>query len=90
MPATMHYMKPGSKTKKPALKEVVGQALNEYFDSLKGEKPEHVYNLVLTEVEYPLLQSTMRFTNNNQSQAASLLGINRGTFRKKLAFYGML
>ncbi len=90
MPATMHYVKPAGKSKKPALKEVVGHAMTEYFDSLKGEKPEHVYNLVLTEVEYPLLHATMKFTNNNQSQAATLLGINRGTFRKKLAFYGML
>lgn len=90
MPATMHYVKPSGKVKKPALKEVVSTALNEYFDSLKGERPEHVYNLVLTEVEYPLLLAVMRFTNNNQSQAAMMLGINRGTFRKKLAFYGML
>ncbi len=90
MPATMHYVKPSNKTKKPVLKDVVGQALTEYFDGLKGERPEHVYNLVLTEVELPLLQATMKFTNNNQSQAATMLGINRGTFRKKLAFYGML
>ena len=90
MPATMHYNKPSSKIKKPALKEAVGTAMCEYFDSLKGEKPENVYNLVLTEVEYPLLQATMKFTNGNQSQAAHMLGINRGTFRKKLAFYGML
>ncbi len=90
MPATMHYVKPSGKTKKPVLKDVVGVALNEYFDTLKGERPEHVYNLVLTEVEYPLLLAVMKFTNNNQSQAAMMLGINRGTFRKKLAFYGML
>lgn len=90
MTATMHYVKPGSKVKKPVLKEAVTALLTEYFDSLKGEKPEHVYNLVLTEIEYPLLQAVMKFTNNNQSQAAAMLGINRGTFRKKLAFYGML
>jgi Fis family transcriptional regulator len=90
MPATMHYNKPSSKVKKPALKDAVAVAMTEYFETLKGEKPEHVYNLVLTEVEYPLLQATMKFTNGNQSQAAHLLGINRGTFRKKLAFYGML
>jgi Fis family transcriptional regulator len=90
MPATMHYVKPSSKVKKPVLKEAVGVLLNEYFDSLKGEKIEHVYNLVLTEIEYPLLQAVMKFCNNNQSQAAATLGINRGTFRKKLAFYGML
>lgn len=90
MVATMHYVKPGTKVKKPVLRDSVAKALNDYFDSLKGETPEHVYNLVLTEIELPLLQAVMKFCNNNQSRAAAMLGINRGTFRKKLAFYGML
>lgn len=90
MTATMHYVKPTGKTKKPALKEVVGTILQEYFDSLKGEKPEHVYNLVLTEIEQPLIEQSLKFTNQNQSQSAAMLGLNRGTFRKKMAFYGLL
>jgi Fis family transcriptional regulator len=40
-------------------------------------------------VEVPLLQATLRHTNNNQSRAAELLGINRGTLRKKLKQYGL-
>ena len=52
--------------------------------------PEKVYELVMAEVELPLIQATMEYTSNNQFQAAKILGINRGTFRKKLAFYGML
>lgn len=90
MPATMHYIKPSTKTKKPLLKEAVATILEQYFDELKNEKPEYVYNLVLTEIEQPLMAAIMKFTNNNQSQAANILGLNRGTFRKKLAFYGML
>jgi Fis family transcriptional regulator len=90
MVATMHYVKPNKNAKKPVLREAVALALSEYFDNLKGEMPENVYNLVLTEVELPLLQAVMKFCNNNQSKAANMLAINRGTFRKKLAFYGML
>ena len=90
MAATMHYTKPNNKAKKPVLKDAVSALLDEYFNSLKGENPENVYNLVLTEVEYPLILAVMKFTNNNQSHAAKILGLNRGTFRKKMAFYGLL
>jgi len=90
MPATMHYIKPKSKIKKPALKEKVAVILDDYFANLKDEKPTYVYNLVLHEVELPLIQAVMKYTNNNQSWSAEILGLNRGTFRKKLHLYGML
>jgi len=40
-------------------------------------------------MERPLLDLTMQFTRGNQTRAANLLGINRGTLRKKLKKYGM-
>lgn len=43
--------------------------------------------MVLAEMEAPLLRAVMRYTNWNQSRAAKLLGISRGTLRKKLATY---
>ena len=52
-------------------------------------KPENVYELLMAEVELPLIQTTMEYTGGNQSRAAKILGINRGTFRKKLAHYGI-
>jgi len=90
MPATMHYIKPGHKAKKPLLQEKVAEALAAYFEDLDGIKAHNVYNLVLQEVERPLMQAVMAFTNNNQSRSAEILGLNRGTFRKKLHVYGML
>jgi Fis family transcriptional regulator len=45
---------------------------------------------VLTEVETPLLEAVMKYTKNNQSKAAELLGLNRGTLRKKLKQYDLL
>ena len=90
MTATMHYIKPSARAKKPVLKAAVEAILEEYFTSLKGEKPEYVYNLVLTEIELPLIEAVLKFTNNNQSKASAMLGINRGTFRKKMEFYGLL
>ena len=49
--------------------------------------PINVYNLVLREIEPPLLNSVMKFCNNNQSKAARILGINRTTLRTKLKKY---
>jgi Fis family transcriptional regulator len=65
----------------------VKQSLHNYFAQLDGEQPANLYGLVLAEMEVPLLQVVMRYTNNNQSKAAKVLGISRGTLRKKLAIY---
>ena len=93
MPATMHYNKKktyaGNKAGFP-LNEHVARAVKSYFNNLGEQVPANVYELVLHEVELPLLTETMEYCRHNQSQAARILGINRGTFRKKLAFYSML
>ena len=48
-----------------------------------------LYQLVIGEVEKPLFKAVLRYTNGNQSEAAEILGINRGTLRKKLKQYGL-
>jgi len=90
MTATMHYKKPDAKAKKIILKEKVSEALDQYFTTLGDEKPKNLYNLILSEVETGILDATMKFTQQNQSQASVILDLNRGTFRKKLIHYGML
>lgn len=67
----------------------VQQALQGYFSKLDGEEPADLYNLVLAEMEIPLLKMVMRFTSSNQSRAAKILGLSRGTLRKKLAMHGL-
>ena len=76
--------------KNQPLHESVRQAIENYFLQLKGETPKNLYDLVLAEVEEPLMRAVMEFTNNNQSRAAIVLGLSRGTLRKKLKIYGML
>lgn len=49
-----------------------------------------MYQLVLSEVEAPLLEQVMKYTRNNQTKASTMLGLNRGTLRKKLKQYGLL
>lgn len=84
------------KKRKPALGnekslgEHTEEALSQYFASLNGHKPGDLYELVLSEVERPLLRAVLDYTGGNQSEAALVLGINRGTLRKKLKAYALL
>jgi Fis family transcriptional regulator len=93
MTATVHHInKTESKTATLPLQDHVKEIVTTYYKNAIEDNmtPEKVYELVMAEVELPLIETTMEYTENNQFQAAKILGINRGTFRKKLAFYGML
>ncbi|MDJ0759306.1 MAG: DNA-binding transcriptional regulator Fis [Woeseiaceae bacterium] len=78
-----------SKSKKPLCKHTE-DALKTYFATLNGDRPGDLYDLVMGEVEKPLFRAVMDYTDGNQSQAAGILGINRGTLRKKLRTYSLL
>jgi Fis family transcriptional regulator len=65
------------------------RALNDYFANLNGHRPAQLYDLVLREVEEPLLKAVLDYTEGNQVRAADILGINRGTLRKKLRLFGL-
>jgi Fis family transcriptional regulator, factor for inversion stimulation protein len=69
------------------LSSLTDECLNSYFANLNGHKPGDLYQLVLGEVEKPLFRAVLSYTNGNQSEAAEILGINRGTLRKKLKVY---
>ncbi len=69
------------------LSALTDEALKSYFANLNGHKPGDLYQLVIGEVEKPLLKAVLSYTNGNQSRAAEILGINRGTLRKKLKSY---
>jgi len=75
---------------KNPLKDEVRKAMRRYFNQLDEKNiPINVFELVLKEVEPPLLKSVMKFANNNQSKAARILGINRTTLRTKLKKYNI-
>ena len=77
------------KTKSKPLSEQVKKAMKKYFSTLGDINPANVYELMLAEVEPELLKAVMRYTNNNQSKAANVLGLNRATLRKKLHKYNI-
>jgi Fis family transcriptional regulator len=73
-----------SKERKGPVAVCVKQTMERFFSDLNGEKVTGVYDMVLHEMEKPLLEIVMRHTKGNQVRAADILGINRNTLRKKL------
>ena len=57
---------------------------------MSGQPVSNLHELVIKEVEEPLLTAVMEHTSNNQSKASIMLGLNRGTLRTKLKQYGLL
>lgn len=72
-----------------SLKESVRKALHDYFTQLDGSSAVDVYDLVLSEVEAPLVETVMHYAKGNQSLAARWLGLSRGTLRKLLGKYNI-
>lgn len=69
------------------LNECVRTSLEAYFERLDGMHANDLYRMVMHQVEAPMLEVVLSHTHGNQSQAADVLGINRGTLRKKLKQY---
>ncbi|REL25318.1 DNA-binding transcriptional regulator Fis [Thalassotalea euphylliae] len=76
-------------TKASPLRTQAKIAIKNYLSQLNGNDVDDMYELVLSEIEAPMLEEVMTYTRGNQTRAANLLGINRGTLRKKLKKYGM-
>ena len=68
----------------------VHRTLDQYFRDLDGEKPSAIYEMVIRNVERPMLEFVLRQANGNQTVAAEMLGINRNTLRRKLTEYELL
>ena len=73
-----------------SLRSSVESTMENYFHHLDGQSVTDVYDMVLQEIEAPLLEIVMKNTRQNQTKAAELLGLNRGTLRKKLKRYSLL
>ena len=72
------------------LKQVVRDTLRNYFSNIGSEQPIDFYAILLEEIERPLMEVLINHTHYNQVKMAQILGMSRGTLRKKLKQYGLL
>lgn len=80
---------PAKERRKRPLCSCIQTSLDFYFKDMEDHLPENLYQLVMSEVERPLLETVMRHAQGNQTKAAEILGINRSTLRKKLEQCGL-
>jgi len=85
----MRMASPPASSLPTPLRDHAQRALSDYFANLDGHRPARLYDLVIREVEEPLFRAVLDHCDGNQSRAAGILGINRGTLRKKLREFGL-
>ena len=71
------------------LSSCVRRVMKQYFQDLDGEIPADVYDMVLVNIERPMLEVVLSHVAGNQTKAAEMLGLNRNTLRKKLQQHGI-
>lgn len=71
------------------LSEHVRLAVERYFQQLDGHEANNLYEMVLHEMERPLIETVLCQCGHNQSRAAQVLGLSRSTLRKKMLQHGI-
>jgi len=71
------------------LRECVRSALKYYLKSLDGHEVNDLHEMVMGEVELPLIETILDYTQGNQTQTARILGMSRSTLRKKMVHHGL-
>jgi len=72
------------------IQEQVGRELPELVQRLLNEKSTNVYSEAMEYMERYVLFSVLQATDGNQSQAAEILGITRGTLRDRINTFGIV
>ena len=67
-----------------SLESIVEAKLRTSFNGIEKLDKGNIYNMVMEQVERPLIRYIMEKTRWNQVKTADILGINRNTLRKKI------
>ena len=71
-----------------SLSDLIGQRIIEMLENDSSE-PHDLHQKLITELERPLIEMTLKRARGNQVHAARILGLNRNTLRKKLVEHGI-
>lgn len=73
------------KARELSLEEAVRHKVAHFFATLGKVEMKGVHEIVLNQVEKPLIEECLKWAGGNQIKTARVLGINRNTLRKKIA-----
>ena len=71
------------------LQDCIKDNLEKYFSDLNGESSKGVFKMVIQQTESATIKFVLDKVNQNQSEAAWILGINRATLKKKVSRYNL-
>ena len=71
------------------LRQHVQDTISRYLEDMGNTTPENLYQMLLAEIEPPLIEEILKCTGGNQSRAAGMLGITRNTLRSKMQRYSI-
>ena len=71
------------------LRQHVKNTIGRYLEDMGNTAPENLYQMLLAEIEPPLIEEILKCTGGNQSRAANMLGITRNTLRSKMQRYSI-
>jgi len=69
------------------LRQHVKSTISRYLQDMGNTAPANLYQMLLAEIEPPLIEEILKCTGGNQSRAAGMLGITRNTLRTKMQRY---
>lgn len=87
--APVEHNNPSSNNVPTPLCDHVRQTVSRYLDQMQGHDVTGLYEIVLSEVEKPLIEAVLEHSGQNQSKASKILGLSRSTLRKKIDSYAI-
>jgi len=85
----MNVQREAKDSRDSELSACVRKMMRQYFKDLDGEDVTNIYDMVVANIERPLLEVVLHHAEGNQTRAAEMLGLNRNTLRKKLNQHGI-
>ena len=86
---TQHERVPELHRSEITLRDAAARVVRRYLSDLNGTPCDDLYQVMLRQVEKPVLEEALRFCGGNLTRTAALMGMNRATLRKKLDELGI-
>ncbi len=71
----------------PQLRQLVRSTVEQFLNDMGDTPPDNLYDVLISEIEKPLIETVLAQTAGNQSKSAQILGITRATLRNRIQRY---